>query len=327
MGIVTAEKFMNRRQAIKIIGGAGMMSLLPSPLRAKPASAGLGKEFLPPGKFVVGHRGACAYAPENTLASYRLAIQQGADYVEQDLQITRDGVLVCCHDTVLNRVTNVADVFPDRFTEKLVKGKKEKQWPIHDFTLKELKQLDFGSSFDAKFKGEKIPTWQEAIEEIKGKAGLCPETKSPDYYGKLGFDMETLVMAVLKKNGLENPRGNSATPVLIQSFSKPSLKKLVAQHQPKWPLLWLTGPNSEWTPAIFDEASQLVAVLGPSKVDVNAAFVEQAHARGLKVVSFTFRSADVKGYPGVKEEMHHYLYDLDVDGMFTDNPDQFPRQK
>lgn len=304
-----------------------MMSLLPAPLIGKESSGAVGKDLLPPGKFVVGHRGASAYAPENTIAAYRLAIEQGVDYVEQDLQITKDGVLVCCHDTSLHRVTDVAEVFPKRFVEKVVKGKTEKQWPIHEFTLKELKQLDFGSPFNAKFKGEKIPTWQEAIEEIKGKAGLCPETKAPEYYGKLGFDMEALFIKVLKRNGLEKARVDSSTPVLIQSFSKASLQKLAAKYKTKWPLLWLTGANSEWTPAIFAEASKLFAVLGPSKVDVNAAFVEQAHAHGLKVVSFTFRSAEVKDFANVKEEMRHYLYDLGTDGMFTDNPDQFPRQK
>ena len=318
---------MNRRQAIKLIGGAGIFNLLPHPLFAEENSRTNGRNFLPRHKFVVGHRGACAYAPENTLASFRLAIKQGVEYVEQDLQITRDGVLICCHDTLLNRVTNVAEVFPDRFTEKAVKGKKEKQWPIHEFTLKEIKQLDAGSAFDPKFKGETIPTWQEAIEEIKGRAGLCPETKAPEYYGKLGFDMEALFVEVLRKNGLEKPGRQNSTPVFIQSFSKESLLKLISQYDTKWPQLWLTGANSKWTPAIFDEASRLFAALGPHKADVNASFVEQAQARGLKVVPFTFRSGDVGKFASVKDEMRHYLYEIGVDGMFTDNPDQFPRQK
>lgn len=316
---------MNRRHALKLIAGTGAAALLPSPLLAK-ASTVRGKEFLPTHPFVVGHRGACAYAPENTLASYKLAIAQGVEYVEQDLQISRDGVLVCCHDTVLERVSNVAEVFPDRFKEKVVKGKKEKQWPIHEFTLKELKQLDFGSSFNAKFKGEKIPTWQEAIELIKGKSGLCPETKAPSVYGKLGFDMESLVMEMLKKNGLDKPSKNS-TPVLIQSFSKEGLEKLVSKLDCQLPLLWLTDKNYKWTSEIFDEAAKLVAVLGPHKSDVNPSFVEQVHSRGMKIVSFTFRSADVSNYANVKAEMRHFLYDLGVDGMFTDNPDQFPREK
>lgn len=318
---------MNRRHAIQIIGGAGVMCLLPSCQSTRSNASPLGADLLPEGKFVVGHRGACAYAPENTLASYRLAIQQGVEYVEQDLQISRDGVLVCCHDTLLNRVTNVAEVFPDRFTEKLVRGKKERQWPIHDFTLKELKQLDFGSSFHPRFKGEQIPTWQEAIEEINGKAGLCPETKGPESYGKLGFDMEALVMDVLKKNGLAKPRRRNPTPLLIQSFSQAGLQKLASQYQAGWPLLWLTTKNTEWTPAMFEEANQFATVLGPYKGDVNPAFVAQAHARGLKIVPYTFNSAATGGFASVTDEMRHYLYELGVDGLFTDNPDQFPRRK
>jgi len=318
---------MNRRQAIQLIGAAGAAGLLPLPMLAAENAGPQGRAFLPKGKFVVGHRGACAYAPENTLASYRLALQQGVEYVEQDLQLTQDGVLVCGHDSTLERVTNVAEVFPDRFIEKTVKGRKVKQWPVQNFTLKEIKRLDAGSAFSPKFKGEKIPTWQEAIEEIKGKAGLCPEMKAPDAYAKLGFDMEALVLEVLKKNGLDRARANSSTPVLIQSFSKAALQKFARMPEAKWPLLWLTPANYPWAPEIFDEAKELAAVLGPAKVDVKQSFVEQAHARSMKVVVYTFRSTDVAGFPGVKEEMHHFLYDLGVDGMFTDNPDQFPRQK
>src|SRR5262245_26505606 len=98
-----------------------------------------------PRKINVAHRGASAYAPEHTLAAYKLALQQGADYVEQDLQITKDGVLVCLHDLTLERTTNVEDVFPDRFK---MDGDK-KTWPVADFTLAEIKRLDAGSWFAA----------------------------------------------------------------------------------------------------------------------------------------------------------------------------------
>jgi glycerophosphoryl diester phosphodiesterase len=316
---------MNRRQAIKLIGGAGAFSLLPQPLFAKHFVAAE-HSLLPEGKFVVGHRGASAYAPENTLASYALCIKQGAEYVEQDLQITRDGVLVCCHDSVLERISNVEEVFPDRFVEKVIKGKKVKQWPVNNFTLKEIKQLDAGSSFDPKFKGEKIPTWQEAIELIKGKAGLCPETKGPETYEKLGFDMEALFIEVLKKNGLEKPRRKNSTPILIQSFSVAGLKKLVDKYETKWPVLRLSGTGVKWTPATLDETKPYASVIGPYKGDVTKMLVDQAHERGMKVVPFTFFAGDLKEFSSVKEEMHHYLYDLGVDGMFTNNPDQFPRE-
>src|SRR5687767_1614022 len=86
-----------------------------------------------PPRPLVAHRGASAYAPEHTLAAYRLAIQQGADYVEQDLAVTKDGVLICLHDDTLDRTTNVEEVFPDR-----------KPWLAVDFTLAEIKRLDAG---------------------------------------------------------------------------------------------------------------------------------------------------------------------------------------
>ncbi|MDB6059087.1 MAG: glpQ [Verrucomicrobiales bacterium] len=277
-------------------------------------------------KFVVAHRGASAYAPENTLPAYELAIKQGADYVEQDLQITRDGVLVCAHDAVLSRVTNVEQVFPDRFTEEVVKGRKVKKWYIHKFTVKELKQLDAGSHLGSQFKGVTIPTWQEAIDTIRGKAGLCPETKSPEVYGKLGFDMEEMVMTLLKKNGLDQPQpSNQSTPMYMQSFSKTSLLKLRNKYHVKWPTLWLFAVNTKWTPAMLHEAKESFDSIGPNKKDVTASLVKQAHEIGLKVFPYTFISGEEKPFKDVRTEMSHYLYDLGVDGMFTNNPDQFPR--
>jgi glycerophosphoryl diester phosphodiesterase len=279
-------------------------------------------------KFVVAHRGASAYAPENTLPAYELAIKQGADYVEQDLHISRDGVLMCCHDFTLERVTNVSEVFPDRFKEETVKGKQVKKWYLHEFTAKEIQQLDAGSYKGAQFKGTVIPTWQQAIDTIRGKAGLCPETKGPEFYGKLGFDMEALVMEVLKRNGLENPSAkNSSTPVYIQSFSKPSLVKLHEKYDVKWPILWLANLHGKWTPETLDDAKTFADSIGPAKKDVTAELVKAANSRGLKVFPYTFYEGDEKPFPSVAAEMSHYLYDLGVDGMFTNNPDKFPRKK
>src|SRR5688572_13313286 len=115
-------------------------------------------------KQVIAHRGASAYAPEHTLAAYRLAMEQGADYVEQDLAVTKDGALICLHDDSLERTTNVEELFADR-----------KPWLAVDFTLEEIKQLDAGSWFDAKFAGERIPTWEEAVAFVGNRAGLYPE--------------------------------------------------------------------------------------------------------------------------------------------------------
>ena len=104
--------------------------------------------------------------------------------------------------------------------------------------------------------------------------------------GKLGFDMEALFVEVLKKNGLEKPRLHNATPILIQSFSINGLKKLAAKYEIKWPLMWLTFVGTKWTPAMFDEAEKFAAAICPYKWDITASLVEQARARGLKVVAY-----------------------------------------
>src|SRR5262245_55277636 len=180
---------------------------------------------------LIAHRGASAYAPEHTLQAYRLALKQGADFVEPDLQITKDGVLVCLHDTSLERTTNVRQVFPDRARE--VNGRKT--WPVADFTLEEVQKLDAGSWKDAKFAGSRVPTFQQRIDEVKGKAGLFPETKAPEVYGELGLNMEKLLMEVLAKNRLERHGADPKTPVVIQSFSADSLKVLRKEYGCKLP--------------------------------------------------------------------------------------------
>ncbi|MGH9916342.1 MAG: glycerophosphodiester phosphodiesterase family protein, partial [Pyrinomonadaceae bacterium] len=185
---------------------------------------------------LIAHRGASSYAPEHTIQAYQLAIDQKADFVEQDLQITKDGILVCLHDLTLDRTTDVKKIFPDRFREERENGKQIRHWYVSDFTLAEIKRLDAGSWFDAKFKGARVPTFQEAVDLVKGKAGLYPETKAPEVYGSLGFDMERLLLDVLKRNGLNTPGANAKTPVIIQSFSPASLMKMSKELKTKLPL-------------------------------------------------------------------------------------------
>ena len=114
-------------------------------------------------KTVVAHRGASAYAPEHTAAAYKLAIEMGADFVEQDLAVTKDGVLICLHDASLERTTNVEEVFPDRAVSISLEGRTRRAWVANDFTLAEIKRLDAGSWFDKKFAAEKILTFDEAV--------------------------------------------------------------------------------------------------------------------------------------------------------------------
>lgn len=292
-------------------------------------------------KILVAHRGASAYAPEHTLESYRLALQQGADFVEQDLQITRDNQLVCLHDLTLERTTNVKDLFPTRFREEVaprspseqgsgVAGSPIRRWYVSDFSLREIKQLDAGSWFNSKFKGARVPTFQEAIELVRGKAGLYPETKAPEVYGQFGFDMERLLIAALRKNHLGTRRAERHTPVIIQSFSPESLRKLTGLLNPKLPLVLLINEQmrTRWlTLAGLTEAKQFASGIGPAKAMLDKDIVTQAHALGLSVTPYTFRLRDMGRFKTLREEMGYYLYDLGVDALFTDNPDQFPREK
>jgi glycerophosphoryl diester phosphodiesterase len=279
-------------------------------------------------KLLIAHRGASAYAPEHTLDSYRLALKQGADFVEQDLQITRDGQLICLHDLSLERTTNVEDVFPTRFRKELVAGSPTRRWYVSDFTLQEIRQLDAGSWFDPKFKGAQVPTFQEAIDLVRGKAGLYPETKAPEVYGRLGFDMERLLLDALKKNHLGTRSAERHTPVIIQSFSPESLRKLFGTLNRKLPLVLLINEEmrTHWlTAAGLAEAKQFASGIGPAKALLDKNLMGQAHALGLSVTPYTFRLTDIGRFKTLREEMSYYLYNLGVDALFTDNPDLFPR--
>ena len=278
-------------------------------------------------KKLVAHRGASAYAPEHTLASYRLALQQKADYVEQDLAVTRDGVLVCLHDESLERTTNVEEVFPDRATVDKATGRK--QWLAVDFTLAELKQLDAGAWFDARFAGERIPTWEEALAAVGTAAGLYPELKTPALYRERGIDQTALFIESVKRLGLHTRAPGS---LIVQSFDEQPLKDLTRQF-PSLPrtLLIDNGDGARWlTAAGLAEIARFATGIGPAKglLDGRPEIVKSAHAAGLTVTPYTFTTRASSGsgrFASITDEMRYYLSDLDVDAVFTDNPDRFPR--
>jgi len=279
-------------------------------------------------KTLVAHRGASAYAPEHTLAAYKLALEQGADFVEQDLQITKDGILVCLHDLTLERTTNVEEIFPER--HRVENG--TRTWPVSDFTTAEIAQLDAGLWFDAKFTGTRVPTWQEAIDLVRGKAGLFPETKGPEVYGSRGFDMEALVLAQLEKNGLAGVRRDPNTPVIIQSFSPESLQKMAATGTQVPLVLLISDQDRDRDGWLSDDglkrAKAFAVGIGPAKTLLlsDSTLSRRAHAAGLTVTPYTFRAGRGESGQTVKDEMSRFLYDIGVDAVFTDNPDQFPRR-
>jgi glycerophosphoryl diester phosphodiesterase len=286
-------------------------------------AAALSLDAAPRAKQLIAHRGASAYAPEHTRSAYLLAMQQGAHFVEQDLVLTRDGHLVCLHDVTLERTTNVEELFPDRFVERPSPGGATKSWMAHDFTLAEIKQLDAGSWFDARFTGERVLTFQEAIEMLKDKVGLYPELKSPEIYRERGVEMAPLVVDALRRNGLD-----TSDRLILQSFDEPTLRML-ARELPSIPRVFLMEPAiaEQWlSPTRLKEAAAFVDGIGPAKriVEARPEIVEWAHAAGLSVTPYTFRASATGRFPSVREEMRYFLFDLGVDAVFTDNPDQFP---
>lgn len=192
----------------------------------------------PPSPAVTGHRGASALRPEHTLASYRKAIEDGADIVEPDLVATKDGVLVARHENEIGGTTNVADAaqFASRKTTKTIDGIPVTGWFTEDFTLAELKTLRAKERIPANrpantaFDGQlEVPTLQEVIDLVKQEStarnkviGIYPETKHPSYFKSIGLPLEKRLVDQLVASGY---RGKGAA-VYIQSFEVANLKEL-----------------------------------------------------------------------------------------------------
>lgn len=187
---------------------------------------------------VIAHRGASGYRPEHTLAAYRLAIRQCADYIEPDLVVTKDGVLVDRHEPEIGGTTDVAShpEFADRKTTKMVDGRAVTGWFTEDFTLRELRTLraverlpelrPANTAYDGRYR---VPTFAQVLklatssETCSGKpVGVVPEIKHSTYFNRLGYDMERKTVDLLRRFGLTSRRD----PVVVQSFEVSNLKRL-----------------------------------------------------------------------------------------------------
>ncbi|MFG2559603.1 glycerophosphodiester phosphodiesterase [Streptomyces sp. NPDC048496] len=246
---------------------------------------------------VFAHRGASAYAPENTLAAVDRADRLGFDWVENDVQLTRDGVPVVIHDTGLKRTTDVANVFPDRAP-----------WAVKDFTAAEIARLDAGSWFGARYTGTRIPTLTQYLDRIgRNRQKLLLEIKSPELYP--GIEKDTL--RVLRRAGWLD-RDHVRSRLVIQSFSAGSLKK-VHQQRPDV----TTGLLG--TPAIADLPSYAAFTdqINPSYRSIGADYVaavhalKGAHGKKLRVNTWTVNDAAT----AAKVDL------LGVDGIITSTPD------
>ncbi len=306
---------------------------------------------------VLGHRGASGHRPEHTLASYKLAIEMGADFVEPDLVMTKDKVLIARHENEISETTDVSTKFADRKTEKTVDGVKKTGWFTEDFTLAEIKTLRAkerlafrNHAYDGQFE---VPTFAEVLELVKSESrssgraiGVYPETKHPTYHTSVGLPLEAAVVADLKKHGFNSKNSK----VYIQSFELGALKKF--KKLTKLPLVFLlddpdtipydyvvdgkTTTYKEFTtPAGLKEVAKTASGLGPYKryiipVGNNGerlpatTLVADAHAAGLKVHPYTFRNEErylLKEYQKDPQAEYLEFYALGVDGVFTDFPD------
>ena len=283
-------------------------------------------------KQLIAHRGASGYAPEHTAAAYKLAIEQKEDFVEPDLAVTKDNTLICLHDDTLERTTNIAEVFPDRASAPSAATESTrrpgKHWLANDFTLAEIKRLDAGKWFNPKFAGEKILTFEEMIALVRGHGGIYPELKSPPLYTSRGVDMEKIFVSVVKKLRLDTPASLKTMPVIIQSFDEATIRR-VATDLPAIPRVFLTSNDQDVTDGRLKELSKFSTGIAPEKVVIarHPEMVKAAHALGMTVTSWTFKQDDpTMAFPTVRDEMKHFLYELGIDALFTNNPDQFPRR-
>ena len=279
---------------------------------------------------VIAHRGASGYRPEHTLESYRLAVQMGADYVEPDIVMTKDGVAIARHDNVLDLTTDVADrpEFADRKTTKMVDGFEIEGWFSEDFTLAEIKTLraieripdvrPANTAFDGDFE---IPTLAEVLalvadlEQETGRTiGVYPETKHPTHFSDLGLDINAAVVADLHAAGYED----EDDPIFIQSFEVDNLKELDRLTDlPLVQLLWIVGQPYDQeaaggdltyeqmgTPDGLADIAEYADGVGPEKyfyiiprnedgsisLENATTFVDDAHDVDLMVHPFTFRA-------------------------------------
>ncbi len=309
---------------------------------------------------VIAHRGASGERPEHTIAAYTLAIEQGADYIEPDLVLTKDGVLVARHENEISETTDVSakPEFADRKKTKTIDGQQMTGWFTEDFTVAELKTLrakerlpqlrKANMAYDGQFE---VPTFEEILELAKTRGvGVYPETKHPTYFASIGLPHEAPLLVLLTKYG----HTEKTAPVFIQSFEVENLKALRGKTKLRLIQLMdekgsppdradLTYPGMAAAEGLKTIATYADGV-GPNKGLVIArtllgnlgeptSLITDAHKLGLAVHPWTFRrenyflplaqksSIDPRGVGDVESEIRTFL-DAGVDGIFSDNPAQ-----
>ncbi len=305
---------------------------------------------------VIAHRGASGERPEHTIMAYRLAIEEGADFIEPDCVVSKDGELVVRHENEIGGTTDVAShpEFAARKAEKIVDGEKISGWFTEDFTLAELKTLRarerlpalrMGSAtFDGR---EPIITYQEVIDLAKAEShrtgrtiGTYPEMKHPTYFAALGLPIEKRLADTLKWNGLDSP----TAPVFVQCFEVEPLKvyrklgrcrrvMLVSQGAAPVDVKSQAGIKAiaAFAEGLGAEWPLVVPITPEGGLGAPTGLVGWAHAAGMAVHPWTVRAENAflpaklkrgtnPADHGEVEQVYRAIYAAGVDGLFSDFP-------
>jgi glycerophosphoryl diester phosphodiesterase len=230
----------------------------------------------------VAHRGASGHAPANTMAAFHKGFEMKADYIEIDVQMTKDGELVAIHDTNVDRTTNGTGA-------------------VGSLTFEEIRQLDAGSWFGPEFAGEKVPTFEEILDAFRGKVGILIELKAPELYPGI----EEKVAEALKERNLHRPNNEK---IIIQSFNHDSMQtsKELLPNVPHGVLVG--GSWADVTEEQLAEFATYADYFNPNMNIVTHDLVADVHEADMKIYPYTSRS----------QEQALRLFDLGVDGIITD---------
>ena len=301
---------------------------------------------------VIAHRGASGYLPEHTLAAKGLAHEMGADSLEQDVVASRDDELIVLHDIYLDRVSDVAERFPDR-------ARGDGRYYVRDFDLVELASLSiwermnadgspvYPERYPARSGDFRLNTLREELafirrlnEETGRQAGIYPEIKRPAWHRQQGVDIAPRLLEILADFGYQHAQD----PVFLQCFDDVEVRRLRQELDCPFKLVQLIGNNSwgeadtdydalrsaqgirrlaETADAIGPHLSHLYEVRESDGELVPTGLAEQAHEAGLAVHPYTFRADELPpGFSSFAELVRYFAIEIGVDAMFTDFPDQ-----
>lgn len=230
----------------------------------------------------IAHRGASYDAPENTMASFRKAVEMKADYIEMDVQETKDGELVIIHDTTVDRTTD---------------GKGN----VKDLTLSEIRKLDAGRKFDPSYSGEKVPTFDEVLDAFPGKVGLLVELKAPFLYPGIEEKLEKAI----RKHNWDDMKSHR---IIIQSFDAESLQRF-HKRMPQIPVGILASSGKDMTDEKLQDYARYAKYVNPNFGMIDKETIERVHRNGLKTFVWT----------ATEKKQIAPLLELKVDGIIANN--------